>query len=406
MTTRLLDPSRMTRRSPGAPPFLIALIAAAVALGACTSESSRMPPVDETPRTIVIKAAGALVGPELELVSPAEVSIENGQIVSVGAPDPADDTTDTRVTIIEADDILLVPGFIDAHVHIEFFEPRSLLDGGITTARDLGWPPERIFALAEASRQEDFAGPEVIAAGPMLTAPGGYPTRAGWAPPGTGLEVATPQDAATAVAALAPKATVIKVALNPPVGPTLEPTTLRAIIQEAHSKGLKTTGHVYGLRELEKALDAGLDELAHMLMSTKKIPDRLIDRIVKQGMRVVPTLSIRTGRDQRIAIDNLRRFIAAGGRVIYGTDLGNGGPEPGIDRREVSAMSEAGMSTLDIIRSATVDSAGWLELGDRGYLEVGKRADIVGLPVRATDDIAALTRVKLVVREGVVAKAL
>lgn len=405
MPTRLLDPRRKARRSGRVMSFLTTMIGSAVALAGCTSESSQMPPVEETSRRIVIKAAGALVGPELDLVSPAELLIENGLIVSIGAPQS--DPSDVDADIIQADGVVLVPGFIDAHVHIEFFEPRSLLEGGITTARDLGWPPERIFPLAEASREEDFPGPEVVAAGPMLTAPGGYPTRAGWAPPGTGREVSSPGDARTAVNEVARKSpSVIKVALNPPVGPTLDRKTLRAIVEEAHNKELRTTGHVYGLQELEKALDAGLDELAHMLMSSEKIPDRVIERMVKDGMRVVPTLSIRFKRDQRVAIDNLKRFIAAGGEVIYGTDLGNGGPEPGIDLREVTAMAAAGMNSIDIIRSATVDSAGWLSLEDRGYLDVGMRADVIGVPLRAVDEAAQLTDVKLVLRAGVVVKEL
>lgn len=347
------------------------------------------------PKTITAEAA--LVGPGLELVSPASVTIADGVITAIGPAD-AGDAGD-----VDLPGVLLMPGFIDAHVHIEFFEPSALLAGGITTARDLAWPPDRIFALVERSREAGFDGPEVVAAGPMITAPGGYPTRAGWAPEGTGLEVASPEEGRAAVdrvAALGPS--VIKVALNPPVGPTLDLETLQAVVEQAHSRGLKVTGHVFGLDELEKALDAGMDELGHMLMSTEKIPDAVIERMVAQEVRVVPTLSIRFRRDQKVAIDNLQRFIAAGGEVIYGTDLGNGGPQPGIDPREIAGMEKAGMESLDIIRSATVDSAAWLALADRGVLEVGARADLVGVPLNARNKPSALTDVRFVMRGGVV----
>ena len=65
-----------------------------------------------------------------------------------------------------------------------------MLAGGVTAVRDLAWPVERIFSLADASEMPSFDGPLIKAAGPMLTGPGGYPTQDSWAPPGTGREIA------------------------------------------------------------------------------------------------------------------------------------------------------------------------------------------------------------------------
>ena len=339
------------------------------------------------------------MGDELTLISDAAIAVEGGTIVEI-APAPQIAPSGRE---IDCTGLTLVPGFIDAHVHIGFAEPLDVLRGGVTTVRDLGWPLAEIRPLVNASAAPDFAGPQIVAAGQMLTAPGGYPTSAGWAPPGTGLEVEGPHAAGKAVEAqVGAGATIIKVALNPPVGPTLSAETLRAIVDAAHDRGLKVTGHVYGSEELNKALDAGMDELAHMLMSPERIHDRAIERMVVQGMTVVPTLSIRSGFDRRKAIGNLHRFRDAGGKVVYGTDLGNAGPRPGIDRREVKAMAAAGMTATDIVRSATVDAAAWLGLNDRGTLTTGARADIVGL--RGTiEDPSALTKVGLVVRQGFVA---
>jgi imidazolonepropionase-like amidohydrolase len=114
----------------------------------------------------------------------------------------------------------------------------------------------------------------------------------------------------------------------------------------------------------------------------------------------VPTLSIRFGRDHPIAVDNLARFFSAGGNVIYGTDLGNDGPKPGIDRREVSAMNKAGMSPRDVIASATVSSARYLGLETRGVLAAGMDADIVAVDGDPLRDVTALTHVRMVWREG------
>lgn len=341
----------------------------------------------------------ALVGPDLDVVDNATVAVENGRIAAIGPSGTVG--VPEGATAIDTTGSLLIPGFIDAHVHIGFHPPETVLANGVTTVRDLAWPPKVIHALAERSRDPAFPGPLVVAAGPMLTAPGGYPTRAAWAPEGTGRVVEGPEEARAAVAATVEEgAAVIKVALNPPVGPTLDHDTLSAIVEAAHERDLKVTGHVAGLEELDKALDAGMDELAHMLMSDDRIPDDTIERMVERGMTVVPTLSVRFGGERRTAIDNLKRFHRAGGRVIYGTDLGNAGPQPGIDGREIRAMAAAGMTVLEIVRSATVDAARWLELESKGVLSEGADADIVAVSIDALGEPDALTSVETVWRGG------
>lgn len=338
--------------------------------------------------TLVCEPRMALLGPELTPTEGVRVVCDDALVTSI---DEAHGDG--------AEPGLLIPGFIDAHVHIGFASPGDVVAGGVTTARDLGWPAADIFPRVVASRDDAFAGPTIIATGPMLTTDGGYPTRSGWAPPGTGMVVEDEESAAMAVAHLAERgACAVKVALNAAVGPTLPPAILAAIVSAAHMRRLKVTGHITGLDELEKAIEAGVDELAHMLMSDETIPDELIDEMVERDMTVVPTLSCRFGHGRTLAVDNLRRFIEAGGRVVYGTDLGNDGPRPGIDPLEVTAMAEAGMSSLDIIRSATVTSAAWLGLADRGYLAAGMRADLVVVPLEALHDPLALTQVRRVIR--------
>jgi imidazolonepropionase-like amidohydrolase len=340
---------------------------------------------------IAVTGATVLVEEDLHPLEDAVVLIAGTRIESIS---PAGGRDLGRAARIDGHGLTLVPGFIDAHVHIGFYDPRRILSGGVTTVRDLAWPPELIWPLVRASRSPRFDGPTIVAAGPMITVPGGYPTRAGWAPTGTGRPVSSAGEARAAVEEVAGAgAAIVKVALNPAAGPTLDPSLLAAILERAHD--------LCGLDELDKALDAGLDELAHMLMSAERIPDEVIDRMVDQDMAVVPTLSIRSGRDRRIAIDNLSRFRSAGGMIVYGTDLGNAGPRPGIDRREVRAMSKAGMVPLEIIRAATVASAGWLGLDDVGVLTSGFRADIVGFGGEPTANAEDLTDVRLVIRQGV-----
>ncbi|HWL65010.1 MAG TPA: amidohydrolase family protein [Actinomycetota bacterium] len=344
-----------------------------------------------------VHASTALLGPGLDAADGVSIRIEDGTIsdIEVGVDPGADD--------LDLDGITLLPGFIDTHVHIGFWPPIEVLVGGVTTVRDLAWPPEQIYPLVHRSRSPDFEGPEIVAAGPMLTCPAGYPVAAAWAPPGTARIVTDVDDARSAVRErVAEGAVIVKVALNPAVGPTLSEEVLQAICDEAHSCGLEVTGHVFGIGELEKAIRCGMDELAHMLMSSDRIADSTIDEMVARGMRIVPTLAIHRSRTKRATIINLSRFVHAGGRIIYGTDLGNAGVHPGIEPNEIDRMARSEMSPTAILASATVEAAAALRLKDRGVLASGYRADIIGVRGDPTDAPIVLKDLVFVMRGGIV----
>ena len=346
-----------------------------------------------------ITCTTALLGESLTPVPDAVILLSDGRIAGAGPSSSVE--IPAHADVFDASGMTLVPGFIDCHVHIGFYEPRSLLLGGITTARDLAWPPHLIWPLVERSRAPE-SGPLLLAAGQMLTAPDGYPMQAKWAPKGTGRIVASPGHAWQAVAEQADRgASVIKVALNPGVGPTLDRATLEAIVLAARERDLRVSGHVAGIDELVKALAAGMGELAHMLMSSDTIPAELIDLMVAQRMTIVPTLSVFHGAVRRKAVANLDAFLAAGGKVVYGTDLGNSGPRPGIDRREVIAMEAAGMTPRDIVAAATRDAARHLGLRGRGVIAEGGVADLVGLDCPQPERARDLVRVGVVWRKGI-----
>lgn len=351
------------------------------------------------PITHAITGSTALLGHELAPTDEAVVVIRDGRIIAAGSP--RDVQVPDDAVVVDGSGKTLLPGFIDAHVHIGFYDASDVLAGGVTTVRDLGWPPDRIDEILAATRSPGYDGPSIVAAGPMLTAPGGYPSRAAWAPRGTAREITGPADARAAVAEVADRGyCIVKIALNPPVGPVLDPDTLSAIVEAAHARGLKVTGHIHGVDELHKAIAAGIDELAHMLMSDEPIPGSTIERMVAMGVAIVPTLSVFSGSALRTAITNLRAFREAGGRVIYGTDLGNEGPKPGIDPSEVRGMSDAGMDGREIVRSATVDPSAWLGLDHTGVIAPGRVADLVLVDGDPLGDPMALTRIVAVWREG------
>lgn len=320
----------------------------------------------------------------------SSVIVHRDRIAGIDAPIPA------GARVIEAMSSTLIPGFIDTHVHIGFYDPARVLAGGVTAARDTGWPTSIFDEVRRLAT--DRTGPLLLAAGPMVTAPGGYPSRAAWAPRGTALEVTDEGSARDAVLTLASAgACVVKVAQEPRQGPVLEPEVLAAVVDEAHRAGMKVTSHCGSLEELHFALEAGVDELAHGLWSDEGIPDATVARMVAAGMTIVPTLHIDPSPNR---IDDLRRFLAAAGHVVYGTDMGNAGPPPGIDHIEMGLMMQAGMSVEAALSAATADAAGHLGLAGRGAIEEGAVADLVLLDGDPRDDVGGLAAVRLVMREG------
>jgi len=108
---------------------------------------------------------------------------------------------------------------------------------------------------------------------------------------------------------------------------------------------------------------------------------------------MVSTLDIHAYGDDtpelRVALDNLSRFARAGGRVLYGTDLGNGPIPPGVDVREIALLSEAGLAPEAI-----------LEAMMRSPLEPGAPADLIGVSESPFEDPESLGELRLVMRSG------
>src|SRR5207248_6656584 len=119
---------------------------------------------------------------------------------------------------------------------------------------------------------------------------------------------------------------------------------------------------------------------------------------VARRVRIVSTLDIHSyGRDTpelQTALDNLRRFIGAGGRVAYGTDLGNGAIPPGIHAGEAAHLRRAGLSPEGVLEALTFRP-----------LEKGEPADLVALAANPFEDLDALGDIRLVVRAGRVARS-
>jgi imidazolonepropionase-like amidohydrolase len=235
------------------------------------------------------------------------------------------------------------PNFTDFHVHLDLVDPAAVAAGGLARVLDLG-----------------SAGPvtagdvEVVRAGKMLTAVGGYPSTRPWAVGGLSSEVADDEVDAAVAEQVAAGAAVIKIALNVDAGPVWPDDTLAAVVGAAHSTGRKVVAHVEGEGQSARAAGAGVDAFAHTPF-TERLDDALIAHLAA-GTTWISTLRIHDGRDRETAIDNLRRFRMAGGRILYGTDMGNGPSSGGVERDELEALVEAGLTHEDVVAALTGDS--------------------------------------------------
>jgi imidazolonepropionase-like amidohydrolase len=353
------------------------------------------PPDPPDPPALAVVGVAVLAGDGGPAVAGQTVVAAGGRIERVGPA--AAVAPPAGAMVIDGSGATLLPGFVDAHVHLGFSRPAEVLAGGVTTVRDLGWPPDRLAALAEGAAAPGSASPRLLAAGQIVTVPGGYPTRAPWAPPGTARPVEDAAGAARAVGELAAAgAAVIKVALDDRVGPTLPASVLAALVGAAAERGLGVTAHVGTAAEAAKALAAGVGELAHWPFDPTPLPGALIDALA-ESVVAVPTLHIDPSPARRAGV---RRFLARGGRVVYGTDLGNQGPPPAVDTEELRLLVEAGLGPGQALAAATSLAAAHLGLTDSGRITPGARADLLLVDGDPLDDLTALERVLLVARDG------
>ncbi len=341
--------------------------------------------------------------------------IEGGLVVNMA---PRTQYQGMAVPTRDLGDATLLPGFIEPHAHMTFrnVPPAIVLRHGVTTVRDLGGP-----ALA----QEGGTGSlRRLSAGPLLTPTGGYPVP-GMGSAGIAWEIDSQGQAVEAVNTLAAQGVnVIKVALEPGAEPGAPWTgshhghtaaqpqhhqegwplfsveIVRAIVAQAGAHGLQVVAHVGEQRGVEIALDAGVQQWAHVPCS--HIPLPLLERAVHDGVRIVTTtdtLSRCPG-----VLDNLRHLAAAGADLHYGSEIGHEDVPWGINGQElVNLVLAAEMTPQQAVQAATARNGQLLGLPLLGTLQAGAPADIIavaGNPLHSAQSLKALEYPALVVSGG------
>ncbi|HEY8033978.1 MAG TPA: amidohydrolase family protein [Methylobacter sp.] len=300
--------------------------------------------------------------------------------------------------VIDLGDATLLPGFIELHAHLAFqnIPADTVLKHGITTIRDVGGPIHKPYGGDGSLR--------VLTAGPIITAPDGYPI------PGMGAtNIATPvyteeQARETVRNLIDGGAVVIKVALEPggeagapwssghgghghenphhkpahskQAWPLLPENIVKAIVDEAHQHDRKVTAHIGEEKGAEIAINANIDEWAHVPCGV--IPERLLKKAVAQQVKIVTTIDT-LSKCSGIA-HNVNALVALGAEFLYGAEIAHPDVPWGIDAQElVYMMHMAKMQPIDILRTTTSKAGRYLNIPLLGTLQSGAPADIIAV---------------------------
>lgn len=275
-------------------------------------------------------------------------------------------------------------GFTDWHVHLHLIERGALAGTPITRVHDLGGSPRELqhlgTALPGGSGADTGLGVEVMHAGAFLTPRGGYPSDRAWASAESYREVTGEADACAAVHEMvAAGASAIKVASNSEAGPVFTDDVFAAIVSAARAARLPVVAHAEGRGEALRAARLGACRLAHAPFTEVLSQEEITELAVRTSW--CSTLDIHGwgeyGRVHEIAVANVAAFVREGGRLRYGTDMGNGPTPVGLNLRELESLAAAGLNSEQQLAALTPEDPRrpsatlmWIPRDEHGVLDV------------------------------------
>lgn len=407
-----------------------AMIAGLCALGAGGASAS---PAGKA--ALLIPADKIYTAPDATPLLNGSVLVRDGRIASV-----ADERSriaipaGTRTSECRG---VVVAGFQNSHVH--FIEPRfrgaaklpakELASGlrdmltrwGYTTAFDIASDQDNTLALRKRVEKGEVTGPRILTTGLPLFPVDGIPSYIDDLPADVLARMHQPRNAAEARRdvrgnlAKGADATKLFLLTSPSQGKstwlTLE--VARAAAEETHAHHKLLLAHPTSLEALRGGLDAGVDVFVHTTLGEKAPWDAaLVKRMVHTHVSVIPTFKLwyyelakenvpANIADQLVAatFDELRAFKAAGGQILFGTDVGYMHDYDPTD--EYTLMAKAGMTPMEILESlTTAPAARWKESERRGRVQPGLAADLVVLEGDPADDVKNFARVRCAFRAG------
>jgi len=351
----------------------------------------------------------------------------------------------------------VLPGLINSHVHLcarsggkPFYlrqtDKMALLTAvrnmgielrsGVTTLRDCGDQNGVSFTLRKAVEQGILDGPRLVLCGPPLTMTGGHAHFLGGEADGVdGINRAARRRIADGADFIKLIATGGGTPGSHPAHAAYSPVELNAAVDTAHRVGVPVAAHCRGIPGIRNALEAGVNHIEHACFET---PDgtlafdpALAGQMAHAGTFVTPTIQLyrdahahlinKAASQEKMSaseraylarlpgiIDekfkSLMEFIKQGVPVVAGNDAGLPHTGFGSFWKELDAMAAGGMPPIQAIAAATQTAARAIHKQDTlGTIQVGKQADLLVVDGDPTEDIAALSQVRLVMQAGRVA---
>src|SRR5271168_1870360 len=400
-------------------------------------------------RPIVLKAAHLFDSVSGKLIEHGMVVVSGNKIEAVGSDVKIPD----NAQVIDLGDATLLPGFIDAHVHLSqesspdwyhdnfdtlmrFPAEQALygahyakvtLEAGVTTVRDLGSTDYIALGLRNAIDAGVIPGPRMLVANYAVGSTGGHadqdpvpPQRIAVAGPIQGVCSGPDQCRAAVRYQIKYGANVIKfmpsggvLSLSDPVdNPQMTQEEMNAIVSEAHNWGRKVAAHCHGDRAAKMAIAAGIDSIEH---GTFLKDDTLLE-MKKKHVYLVATLFAGAWVGEQLekfplAIQVKARAAAAQAHLMFQHAVKIGVPialgtdaavEPhGLNAREFSLMVKNGLSPAQALMAGTANGADLLGVADQvGTLAPAKSADVVAVPGNPLVDMTATEHPLFVMKEG------
>ena len=429
----------------------IALVSAAIVALAGAAQARQMPPVAENSAietTMFVQVGRLLADPASgQVLRDKTIVITGNQVAEIR------DGFVGEGEIVDLRDSFVLPGLIDSHVHLTGQQnpngrlmevtqsnaeqamvgagyARKTLMAGFTTVADLGANNEAIFALRDAVKRGDVAGPRIIASGSSVSVHGGHGDTNGYRE--DVMHLLSPEsvcsgaeDCRRAVRLqVRAGADIIKITAtggvlsNTAAGLSQQFTEdeLASIVEVGHRMGRQVTAHAHGVDGINAFLKAGGDSIEHGTF----LDDESIRLFRREGVYLVPTLlagdfvaRVAASPDNFFTpaqtakaleagpkmLDMARRAHEGGVRIAFGTDTGVSAH--GDNAQEFALLVRAGLTPLEAIQAATVVAADHLKIGTQaGRIAVGMPADLVAVTGDPLNDVTELERMRFVMKGG------
>ncbi len=299
----------------------------------------------------------------------------------------------------------LMPGLIDAHVHLTLggtgkANALATLRAGFTTVQDLGAIGDQNIKIRDAIREGTFPGPRVVASGSWLGVTGGTCDFNGIGVKGADAfrERVRKDVAAGADLIKICAAGWLAEAAQKPGAYEISDEELRAGIEEAHALKRRVAVHALSEHAISSAVAHGADLIAHGGFTSKETVAAMAQRRVYQLLTLA---SLKQSAPD--AYEKLREHLAVAVReglpVAFGTDAGV--IPHGENAKEFVELTAIGLTPLEAIRAATMHAAAAVGLeGKSGVLKVDALADIIAVEGNPLLDLGALQKIKFVMKEG------